>query len=217
MDSVENLRHHGVTTIHVGTNIVAHPDMVFSGYQSDDELETPLFEDPPKRPIRVRFRSQVRITSGLHQHRHKSYSEQDYASSLTPSSSISSSPSSSIYAPLHTPSEDEISKPGWGTLGQRVSILAQRNADQRFKLQQQREHLGALLSQHGVPGDIHGIVANERTPLRGSSLSSPCLHGEMIGHEIFDSESEILSKELDLVFGPWPNRLLNYQVYFFSQ
>jgi hypothetical protein len=164
----------------------------------------------------VRFRSRVRITSGLHQHRHKSNSEQDYAS-LSPSSSISRSSSSSTSAPLRTQAEDEASKPGWGTLGQRVSILAQRNADRRFKLHQQREHLGPLPSQHGVLGDNGGLVANERTPLTGSSLSSPHIQGEMIDREIFNSEAEFLSREIDLVFGSWPNRLLNHQVYFLSQ
>jgi hypothetical protein len=200
MDPVENSRH-PVTTV-----------QVLSGYQA--EVETPMSEDPPKRPTRVHFRSRVRITSGLH---HKSNSEQDYAS-LTPSSSISGSRSSSISAPLRTQAEDEASKPGWGTLGQRVSILAQRNADRRFKLHQQREHLGALPSQHGVPGDSGGLVANERTPLAGSSLPSSYLHGEMIDREIFDSEAEMLSREVDLVFGSWPSRLLNHQVilYFFS-
>lgn len=201
MDPVENSRH--------PVGIVVYPDIVLSGYQS--ELETPLSEDPPKRPTRVRFRSRVRITSGLH---HKSYSEQNYAS-LTPSSSISGSRSSSISAPLRTQAEDEASKPGWGTLGQRVSILAQRNADRRFKFHQQRGHLGALPSQHG-PGDSGGLVANERTPLAGSSLPSSYVHGEMIDREIFDSET--LSREVDLVFGSWPSRLLNHQVilYFFS-
>ncbi|KIM47991.1 hypothetical protein M413DRAFT_217359 [Hebeloma cylindrosporum] len=185
-----------ITPVHIGTSIVAYP---LSGSQPD-ELETALSEDPPKRPTRVRFRSRVRITSGLHQHRHKSNSEQDYTSAtpLTPSSSLSGSPSSSISAPLRTQAEDEASKPGWGTLGQRVSILAQRNADRRLKLHQQREHLGALSSQHG-----DGLVANERTPLRGSS--------PMIDREIFDSEAEMLSRDIDLVFGPWPNRLLNHQ------
>ena len=198
MDPVEISRH-PVTAVEVGI-----PDMVLSGYQS--ELETPPSEDPPKRPTRVRFRSRVRITSGLH---HKSNSGQDYAS-LTPSSSISGSPSSSISAPLRTQAEDEASKPGWGTLGQRVSILAQRNADRRSKLHQQREHLGVLPSQHGVlADDSGGLVANERTPLAGSSLPSSYLHGEVIDRETFD---EALSREIDLVFGAWPSRLLNYQV-----
>jgi hypothetical protein len=196
MDPVENSRH--------PVGIVVYPDIVLSGYQS--ELETPLSEDPPKRPTRVRFRSRVRITSGLH---HKSNSGQDYAS-LTPSSSTSGSRSSSISAPLRTQAEDEASKPGWGTLGQRVSILAQRNADRRSKLHQQREHFGTLPSQHVVLADDGvGLVANERTPLVGSSLPSSRLRGEIIDRETYD---EALSREIDLVFGSWPSRLLNYQV-----
>lgn len=198
MDPVE-ISGHPVAAVQAG--IVAYPDIVLNGYQS--ELETPLSEDPPKRPIRVRFRSRVRITSGLH---HKSNSGQDYAS-LTPSSSISGSPSSSISAPLRTQAEDEASKPGWGTLGQRVSILARRNAERRSKLHQQREHPGALPSQHGVLAD-DGLVSNERTPLAGSSLPSSYL-GEVMDRETYD---EALSREIDLVFGSWPSRLLNYQV-----
>ena len=213
MDSVVAISRQSVTTVHVGTSIVSYPDMVSSGYQSD-ELETPLSEDPPKRPPRVRFRSRVRITSGLH--RHKSNSEQNCAS-LTPSSSTSGSPSSSISAPLRTQAEDEASKPGWGTLGQRVSILAQRNADRRLKVRQRQESLAALTSQRGVPGDNCGLVANERTPLTSSFLSSSYLHGEMIDPDVVETEAEMFSREIDLVFGSWPNRLLNHQVYFISQ
>jgi len=216
MDSVVAISRQSVTTVHVGTSIISCPDIVSSGYQSD-ELETPLSEDPPKRPTRVRFRSRVRITSGLHPHRHKSNSEQDRCASLTPSSSTSGSPSSSISAPLRTQAEDEASNPGWGTLGQRVSILAQRNADRRLKVHQRREYLAALTSQRGVPGDTRGLVANERTPLTSSVLSSSYLHGEMIDPDSIETEAEMFSREIDLVFGSWPNRLLNHQVYLISQ
>jgi len=74
---------------------------------------------------RVRFRSRVRITSGLHRY----HTPNDSAlSALVPGeASLSSSLSSSISAPLHTPGDDEENeRPGWGPLGQRVSLFACR-------------------------------------------------------------------------------------------
>jgi len=214
MDSAESLSQttdDTTTTIIVTTTSnLAYPgpesaDIVMSGHS--DDLEIPRSEDLPKRPTRVRFRSRVRITSGLHRHRN---SEQDF----TPPSSISSSPSSSISAPLRTQAEDEPSKPGWGTLGQRVSILARAKADRRLKFHQLREHIGELQSHRGItPGDNHGLLANEQTPLSRSFLHYSYLRGEIVDPEMFnsvESEAEVLSSEIDLVFGRWPNRLFNH-------
>jgi hypothetical protein len=202
------------------TSNLAYPgpessDMVLSGHQCDEQ-EIPLSEDPPQRPTRVRFRSRVRITSGLHRYRN---SEQD-CGSFTPASSISGSASSSISAPLRTQAEDEAGKPGWGTLGQRVSILARGKADRRLKFHRHRERIRELQSHRGIiPGDNDGLLANERTPLSGSSLPYSYLHGEIVNREMFNSvenEAEVLANEIDLVFGRWPNRLFNHHVRFLS-
>jgi len=218
MDSAESLSQ---TTDDTTTTIIVtttnnlggqSADIVLSGYHSDD-LEIPRSEDPPKRPTRVRFRSRVRITSGLHRQRHESNSEQDCVS-LTPASSISSSPSSSISAPLRTQAEGEPSKPGWGTLGQRVSILARAKADRRLNFHQLRGRIRELQPHRDItPGDNHGLLANEQTPLSSSSLHYSYLRGGIVDREVFNAvecEAEVLSSEIDLVFGPWPNRLFNH-------
>jgi len=92
------------------------------------------------RTTRIRFRSRVRITSGL------SHLRQGRTNTLrstggdtgfcpTPSSSRSGSASSSISAPLRSRTDDEADRPGWGPLGRRVSMLAKKNwTKKRFEL-----------------------------------------------------------------------------------
>ena len=82
--------------------------------ESDAEHESP--------PTRVHFRSRVRIASGLNRHRHELSSD---LIAFSAASSRSCSPSSSISVPLRSPAEDDVGRPGWGTLGQRVSLFAQ--------------------------------------------------------------------------------------------
>ncbi|KAJ7167349.1 hypothetical protein C8R43DRAFT_1121780 [Mycena crocata] len=78
-------------------------------------------EDPcgTLRRSRIRFRSRVRITSGLHHHR-----ERDHQRHRSATSSLSSSRSSSISAPLRSPLTEDTCAPEWGTLGTRVGLLA---------------------------------------------------------------------------------------------
>ncbi|TFK30655.1 hypothetical protein FA15DRAFT_21652 [Coprinopsis marcescibilis] len=118
---------------------------------------------------RVTFRSRVRITSGISRHRRTTAQHnQSYSiPGLTPDSSRSSSPSSSISAPLRFHSEEPEPKPGWGTLGQRVSLLGRRNSRKRSpQTRQTMTRLGATL-----PGDAHVATmhSSETTPLLAAS------------------------------------------------
>jgi hypothetical protein len=152
-------------------------------------------EGNPAHPLHVRFRPRVRITSGLNRHRHQQGwltvgDQQD-------SSSRPGSASSSVSAPLRTRIDDEVGKPGWGTLGQRVSLLAKR----RKSMQEIRENeLNAKIHKHGAFSVVnHGT--DERTPL----LNSYLLYYD-------EDDGSSLSKLVDRVFGPWPVRLLNHHV-----
>lgn len=152
--------------------------------------------DAPLRTGRVRFRSRVRITSGLNRRKQKSRSEHDYMT-FSSSSSLSGSPSSSISAPLRTHEEDNVGKPGWGTLGQRVSMFVRANG-QRTKPREQRGRASTMGKAQSCTNGSHRVI-NERTPLTDGN-------GQAI-----DSESNF-SREIELVFGPWPKRLLNQHV-----
>ncbi|KAJ7789476.1 hypothetical protein B0H14DRAFT_2944517 [Mycena olivaceomarginata] len=143
-------------------------------------------ESSPLRRSRVRFRSRVRITSGLH-HSHRRVS-------TTSSSSLSSSPSSSISAPLRAPLTEDNCTPGWGTLGQRVGLFAISNraaAEARSSDPMPNER-SALLAPPGY----------ERNPESDDDGS--------IYSECDDDAEALLSRQIDLVFGKWPGRLLNH-------
>lgn len=155
-------------------------------------------EIDPSHPLRVRFQPRVRITSGLNRCRRQQErltvgGQQDYYTFST-SSSRSTSASSSISAPLRTQFDDEFGKPGWGTLGQRVSLLARRKQN----IQESESH--AKRMNHGTVSGMK-YRTNERTPLINSYLS---YHDEGNGSSP--------SKRIDQVFGPWPQRLLNHHV-----
>jgi hypothetical protein len=168
----------------------------------DDELDS-----NPERPKKVRFRSRVRIASGLNRHRHTQQQGVDYLSSdFSPTSSISTSPSSSISVPLRPHSDEQVGKPGWGTLGQRVSMFAKGNIERRNR--EQRVQLGLGASSFGVErGGVRG----------GEALVVPC-------YTQVDEETPLLSRprntnsdsarEIDKTFGTWPGRLTNLYVGF---
>jgi len=165
-------------------------DLIICG--STDSYDDQELDSPPERSSRVRFRSRVRIGSGLNRHRHK-YLRVDYLSSdFSPAPSLSGSSSSSMSAPLRTQTDEQVGKPGWGTLGQRVSMFAKGNIEQRRSREQ------ASSFRRGVePGGFRGeqvipyhVQVDEETPL----LSSPIYS---------DPAPE------DKVFGPWPDRLAN--------
>ncbi|KAJ6569556.1 hypothetical protein B0H19DRAFT_1135983 [Mycena capillaripes] len=172
------------------TTVSTRPD-------TDDATAT---EDPYSslRSSRVRFRSRVRIASGLNHRR------------VSTTSSLSSSRSSSISAPLRAPLTEDDCTPGWGTLGQRVGLFAISNrqaAQARSAKQRARRRQG-----------IADLAPTEHTALMGAPLP----HG-YDGHpdedededysdeeDLYDDEA-LLSRQIDLVFGKWPGRLLNRQ------
>ncbi|KAI0063133.1 hypothetical protein BV25DRAFT_1899482 [Artomyces pyxidatus] len=136
---------------------------------------------------RVRFRSRVRITSGLRHSRRQARS---------PDSSAESSPSSSISVPLRHQADENNPR---GPLGKRISVLA-ANAWQK------RRHTAFDPSRADEE-------RGERTPLtRGSTPRMYGDHGEEAQQE---SEQEYLARvrrEEELAFGKWPWRALNRHV-----
>jgi hypothetical protein len=178
---------------------------------SSHELETPLLDHIPfpatdsERPNHVHFRPRVRISSGFSRHRRQHFpSRQDDLISISPDSTLSSSPSSSISVPLHSRSDDEANKPGWGPLGQRVSLLAHKPR-RKFRERRQRK-------QH-----IAQVKPNENTPLMGSPPPIAYVEPEEVyDHEDemdeFDRERTRSSRQVDATFGTWPGRWANIHV-----
>ncbi|PSR71114.1 hypothetical protein PHLCEN_2v12960 [Hermanssonia centrifuga] len=174
--------------------------------------------EPGRRPIpRVRFRSRVRITSGLRRSRH----DQSAASA---SSSASGSPSSSISAPLRWQADEHGT---WGPLGRRLNAYA--NSTGRGK----RSSTAARVKQvedGQQPQD--SVKTNERTPLlrpgRRVAYVDPELDGggDADDEGVTQTEAELdseeeeeralreaaLKREEDAVFGQWPWRIFNRHV-----
>ncbi|KZT68789.1 hypothetical protein DAEQUDRAFT_765989 [Daedalea quercina L-15889] len=157
---------------------------------------------------RVRFRSRVRITSGVHRHRHSGTPAppgQRRLSSGTPSSG--SSPSSSISAPLRYQADENAT---WGPLGRRLSAFAA--AGRRKNMQASPQHGDA---ENGGEPAAHARP-NERTALLRSSRHAGYVEPydtHLREGDEDDPEEELRAAELrrqkELIFGPWPGRLLN--------
>jgi len=180
--------------------LTSNPD----GPGEEPRLDSPV--EGSTSPLRVRFRPRVRITSGLNHHRRRQHqtmeNHQDYLT-YTPSSSISGSPSSSISAPLRTPLDEEVGKPGWGTLGQRVALFAKQRQYPGKTTRQQPE--GCLIAK----GDAS--IGTERTPLLKPSLHFILSRDSRLRYLYHDSsDEEDTSRLIDQTFGPWPTRLLNH-------
>ncbi|KAL4244489.1 hypothetical protein ABKN59_009345 [Abortiporus biennis] len=156
----------GTTTVHGrhhDSQSATTPDTSSIEHGQDGEI------DDPNRKPRVRFRSRVRITSGLRRHRH-SHSGNGGAgtgngnNSGTPSSSASGSPSSSISAPLRWQADEN---GAWGPLGRRLSAYAHSNGWQRpgARLKEDRGR-GSVANGVGYPKSPRlGARMDERTPL----------------------------------------------------
>jgi len=190
-----------------------HSLIISSSTDSDDQEP----DSPPERPSRVRFRSRVRIASGLNRHRHKHQGVDYLSPDFSPSPSISGSPSSSISAPLRTTTDEQVGKPGWGTLGQRVSMFAQGKMERRRSQERERERLGVGASSFGKGGERGGFRGgqapaaipyytrvDEGTPLlwsrpRNASYTDLARQDQV----------SLMPREIDKVFGPWPGRLAN--------
>ncbi|KAF9457477.1 hypothetical protein BDZ94DRAFT_1273087 [Collybia nuda] len=154
----------------------------------------------PSRPNHVRFRSRVRITSGISRHRHHHHSTTGSGQvSFSRDSSLESSPSSSISAPLRSRSDDESNKPGWGPLGQRVALLSY-NSPRRWAKDKRRRK-----------GETR--PPNENTSLLGSAFRAPYSGGSpTYGDYVTESDREgeaHIAQELEKAFGTWPGRILN--------
>lgn len=182
-------------------------------------LEPP--PDSERPPLRVRFRSRVRITSGLNRHRHVSAPSSmgpNGTGQGTPGSSTSDSPSSSISAPLRYQADENAA---WGPLGKRLSAYAQANGWHRrggMPSKPTYERSGSV--PVGRRGDNTEFL-NERTSLLSSSRGA--LYGiahdegsrEREASELEQSEREIRAafrREEEAVFGKWPWRLFNHYV-----
>jgi len=207
IDTSEMTLHNGIS--HGNSSDL--PDLIFSSSTDsyyDHDPDSP--HSTPERPNKVRFRSRVRIASGLNRHRH-SLEGVDYLNpGYSPKSSISGSRSSSLSVPLRTPTDEQVGKPGWGTLGQRVSLFA-RGQMERSRRREQRERLGLGASsfRKGVErGRREALVIpyyaqiTEETPLLLSCSDLRRLRRE--------DEARQLAREIDIVFGPWPDRLANH-------
>ena len=193
------------------------PDLIISSStDSYDDQEPDSPQSIPERQNRVRFRSRVRIASGLNRHRH-SLEGVDYMSlDYSPESSTSGSASSSISVPLRTLTDEQVGRPGWGTLGQRVSLFAKGQMERRSRREQkERLGLGASSFRKGERGRREALVIpyypqiTEETPL----LLSSARNGSCSDLTREDEASQ-LAREIDMVFGPWPGRLANHHVSF---
>jgi len=173
------------------------------GPGEESQLGLPL--EGSTSTLRVRFCPRVRITSGLNRNRQRqptSENHQDYFT-FTSHSSKSGSPSSSISAPLHTPFDDEVGKPGWGTLGQRVALFANR------------QYPGKMTRHHPEGGLIakgNDTIDPEQTPLLDPSLHFLLRRDSGIRYIYHNSSDEETSRWVDQAFGLWPARLLNQHV-----
>ena len=213
IDSSEIALHNGIPN---GNNSDLPDLIISSSTNSYDDQEPDSPHSIPERPNRVRFRSRVRIASGLNRHRHSLLGVDYLSPDYSPESSISGSPSSSISVPLRTQTDEQVGKPGWGTLGQRVSLFAKGQMEQsRRREQREQLGLGASSLRKGVErrgfGGGEALVIpyyahiTEDTPL----LSSSARNGSCSG-----TEASHIAPEIDMVFGPWPSRLANYHVSF---
>jgi len=201
-------------TLHNG-NSSDLPDLIITSSSTDSyyDQEPDSPHSIPERPNRVRFRSRVRIASGLNRHRH-SLQGVDYLSpDYSPESSVSGSPSSSISVPLRTRTDEQVGKPGWGTLGERVSLFAKGQMGRsRRREQRERLGLGASSFRKGVEqGRGEALVIpyyaqiTEETPLLLSSAGN-----RSCSDLTREGEAIQLARDIDIVFGPWPGRLANH-------
>ncbi|KAI0089852.1 hypothetical protein BDY19DRAFT_941123 [Irpex rosettiformis] len=177
-----------------------------------------------RRPVpRVRFRSRVRITSGLRRSKHLGNPTGSH------SSSASGSPSSSISAPIRWQADEN---GAWGPIGRRLSAYAHAHGRSKRSSGLQRALSGQPQPQ---PQARAKMDIGERTPLIKPGRPTVAyvdagLDGgasaddERVGDgEDMDSEDEegrgdialraaALRREEEAVFGKWPWRLFNRHV-----
>ncbi|KAH9938995.1 uncharacterized protein BXZ73DRAFT_89088 [Epithele typhae] len=191
--------------------------------------------DRADRPApRVRFRSRVRITSGVHRHRVRAHVAA--AGGSTPGSSTSESPSSSISAPLRYQADENAA---WGPIGRRLSAYASSGSWSRRQQQQQQQPQGRPVIHHlsngrggyGAAGAQGTMTRHGMRGVRGSAgahgrgergaLLRPSWR-QMYGDEEEDEDevarmpeaeralrAAALRREEEAVFGRWPWRIFN--------
>ncbi|TRM62944.1 hypothetical protein BD626DRAFT_497060 [Schizophyllum amplum] len=165
---------------------------------SDPNTPSSPTADSKKRSIR--FRSRVRIASGVRRHFVLPDTPPAAFRARSPSSSSTISDSSSITAPLRWRDGEKSlrDRPGWGTLGQRVSLLAGGSGRRQQRQGDEGEGEGA-----GRPPTVH-----EGTPLMQSAIPTRrYIYAD--DSEDNEDDEDRLRREIDLVFGKWPGRLLN--------
>lgn len=168
------------------------------------------------RPVpRVRFRSRVRITSGLRRGRHAGAG---VGPTSSPSSSASGSPSSSISAPIRWQADEHAA---WGPLGRRLSAYAHGNGWQkpsaRQQLQQQQQAKIDERTPLIRPGRQHAAYVDAGADGGGEADDERAAEGEL---DDSDDETEAdsalraaaLKREEEATFGKWPWRLFNRHV-----
>lgn len=199
-----------------------------AAYQTTDH---PEFVAPSlTRSTSIKFRSRVRITSGLHRHRRSGTGSAKGSRSkensvhlanddggrlaIPPSPSLSRcSSSSSISAPLRSRSDDEAERPGWAPLGRRVGMFTKKNRRNKpVDGQSWTESLAAFPGQVGGAETTPLLMPTYRVKPRSSQHRS---RGRRLYDDDYSSPRRSLSpEEMEEAFGKWPDRLWNYQVTF---
>jgi len=235
----------GAADINLASNSTLFPlSIPTSNDPSSDSAATPT---SPVSPRSIRFRSRVRITSGVHHknpHRPVSSTKTDAnvdSASSHPSglvdaseadvtgSSLSSSPSSSISAPIRF-REDESTASRWGPLGQRVRLFVSQQKTQpsprySFRGQEARSLVHGTDVNAGPSSSLTAVDSgssrtHERTPLFGPQRQrqrqrqykpNPVVDEDesLDDLETYNAHRARSNNEIDVVFGKWPGRLLN--------
>lgn len=153
---------------------------------STDSAESPT---SPSASTRVRFRSRVRIASGHRFSTRRSSSEAKVYGDHG-CASLSSSPSSSISAPLRSRrgSDYDAGLSAWAPLGRRISLLAGERSGRKL---------------NGT-----SPASSERAPLMSRS-QLPVSYGANDYQDSDEEEEALYAEEVERLFGPFPRRLLN--------
>ncbi|KAJ3995906.1 hypothetical protein F5050DRAFT_1808249 [Lentinula boryana] len=228
-----------VPAIHQANFDIPSPNSSSFPVQISVPVEPPLSTAPMAIPTKrsIRFRSRVRITSGVHRKHHS----QDRTVPLRPNgllspsegdtavSSCSTSPSSSISAPIRFREDEATVSPKWGPLGQRVRLFVSQQREKAKQAQANREtheretrrrYLLVYGTDASTARDFVGLPEHEheREPLLGSprtrSRKTPTSFGDDDDLDLYEVEAERdyqarLNHEIDVIFGKWPGRLLN--------
>ncbi|KAF9068488.1 hypothetical protein BDP27DRAFT_1327121 [Rhodocollybia butyracea] len=221
-----------------GPNSTAFPETLTSAESSSSTPTIPIIHTNRSirfRP-RVRIASGVRrkrrnseLNSDLGSPVHAYSPDSPEAEGATAVSSPSSSPSSSISVPIRF-REDESTVSKWGPLGQRVRLFRKKlHVDRESRGQEaRRRYLLMYGDSTRVSPNSSRPVSNqdpsnprrvhERTPLldhRSQQLKkSPAAASFRDDEEppVIDTEREYrtrLNREVDVIYGKWPGRLLN--------